>query len=64
MVYKGNTPTPETIDRYTGTFGDDYFAFWFGGVHFIVINSQFYEDDSMAKVIWEFGISIPKVDSA
>lgn len=43
----GNRPTVETIESYRQSFGDDYFSFWFGGVHFIVLNSQFYEDASM-----------------
>eukprot|EP00095_Tigriopus_kingsejongensis_P000977 maker-scaffold39_size501901-snap-gene-1.11 protein:Tk00977 transcript:maker-scaffold39_size501901-snap-gene-1.11-mRNA-1 annotation:"purple acid" len=42
----GNTPTKETMAAYQSNFGDDYFSFWNGGVHFIVLNSQFYEDAS------------------
>jgi len=36
----GNKPTMETIQLYTEEFGDDYLAFWCGGVKFIVVNSQ------------------------
>ena len=49
----GNTPTPESIAGYTSDFGDDYFSFWHGGVHFIVLNSQFYEDSSLTKDLAE-----------
>ncbi|CAL4120857.1 unnamed protein product [Meganyctiphanes norvegica] len=45
----GNTPTEDTIATYRSSFGDDYFSFWCGGVYFIVINSQFYENDSKVK---------------
>jgi len=36
----GNAPTKETIELYTEEFGDDYLAFWAGGVKFLVVNSQ------------------------
>jgi len=36
----GNFPTKETIGLYTKEFGDDYLAFWAGGVKFLVVNSQ------------------------
>ena len=39
----------DTIENYKSTFGDDYFSFWFGGVHFIVLNSQLYEDYSLVE---------------
>lgn len=42
----GNTPTPESIQHYRDTIGDDYFSFWAGGVKCLVLNSQFYEDPS------------------
>lgn len=42
----GNTPTPSTVAKYNKSFGDDYFSFWCGGVFFIILNSQFYEDSS------------------
>ncbi|RWS15909.1 purple acid phosphatase-like protein [Dinothrombium tinctorium] len=49
----GNTPTPETVDLYRQRFGDDYFVFWYDGVMFIVLNSQYYEDRSQTKEIAE-----------
>lgn len=47
----GNTPTPETVQQYRTSFGDDYFSFWCGGVFFIVINSQYYWDRSLVEDI-------------
>ncbi|CAF1337592.1 unnamed protein product [Rotaria sp. Silwood1] len=38
----GNQPTRDSIQRYIDHFGDDYFDFYCGSVHCIVINSQFY----------------------
>ncbi|CAF1010811.1 unnamed protein product [Rotaria sp. Silwood1] len=38
----GNEPTRESIQSYINNFGDDYFDFYCGGIHCIVINSQFY----------------------
>ncbi|KAG7161280.1 Serine/threonine-protein phosphatase CPPED1-like 2 [Homarus americanus] len=49
----GNTPTPATVNRYTSSFGDDYFSFWCGGVFFIVLNTQFYEDASQCPQLAE-----------
>jgi len=34
---------------YRDVFGDDYFSFWVGGVLFLVLNSQFYEDASLVE---------------
>lgn len=42
----GNTPTPATVAGYRSSFGDDFFSFWCGGVFFIVLNTQYYEDAS------------------
>jgi len=36
----GNVPTGRTIKMYSDEFGDDYLAFWAGGVKFLVVNSQ------------------------
>ncbi|KAK7073568.1 Serine/threonine-protein phosphatase cpped1 [Halocaridina rubra] len=47
----GNTPTPSTVAGYKKDFGDDYFSFWCGGVFFIVLNSQFYEDASKTAAL-------------
>ena len=35
------------VFRYKSSFGDDYFSFWVQGCHFLVLNSQFYEDSSL-----------------
>ena len=43
----GNQPTHDTIQQFRDRFGDDYFAFWAGGVRFLVLNSQYYEDPSL-----------------
>ena len=37
------------VNLYTLDFGDDFFSFWHGGVHFIVINSQYYENSSQTQ---------------
>ncbi|XP_023707672.2 serine/threonine-protein phosphatase CPPED1, partial [Cryptotermes secundus] len=42
----GDTPTTETIDLYRSSFGDDFFSFWYGGVRFLALNSQYFEDAS------------------
>lgn len=42
----GNVPNKVTIDRYTSEFGDDYFAFWVGGVRGLVLNSNLLFDPS------------------
>jgi len=41
-----NQPTMETIELYKSSFGDDYFSFWCGGVRFLVLNTQYFEDAS------------------
>ncbi|XP_072043381.1 serine/threonine-protein phosphatase CPPED1-like [Amphiura filiformis] len=43
----GNTPTRDTVQDFRDKFGDDYFSFWAGGVRFLVLNSQYYEDPSL-----------------
>merc|ERR1711973_644051 len=47
----GQKPTEATIASYKKSFGDDYFSFWHGGVHFIVLNSQYYENCSMTQTM-------------
>ncbi|XP_030068680.1 serine/threonine-protein phosphatase CPPED1 isoform X2 [Microcaecilia unicolor] len=49
----GNTPTPETIEAYCRSWGDDYFSFWVGGVLFLVLNSQLYFDSSKCPELKE-----------
>lgn len=43
----GDRPTAETISSYKTNYGDDYYSFWVGGVFFIVLNSQYYQDGSL-----------------
>lgn len=45
----GDSPTPSTVDKYRTSFGDDYFSFFCGGVFFLVVNSQYWEDASQCK---------------
>lgn len=47
----GNRPTPKSIAIYKQNFGDDYFAFWVGGVCNIVLNSSVLKDPSGAPGI-------------
>lgn len=42
----GNSPTPQTIGNYRSDFGDDWFSFVCGDVLFLVLNSQYYEDNT------------------
>mgnify|MGYP002632315883 CR=1 FL=1 len=44
----GNRPTAESIATYQQNFGDDYFAFWVGGVCNVVLNSSVLKDPSGA----------------
>lgn len=47
----GDVPTTKTIDRYRRSFGPDYYSFIVGGVHFIVINSQYYVDSTQCSTL-------------
>ncbi|XP_071832376.1 serine/threonine-protein phosphatase CPPED1-like [Apostichopus japonicus] len=49
----GNKPTPQSIQRFRDTIGDDYFSFWAGGVKCLVLNSQYYEDSSLVTEMSE-----------
>ncbi|XP_014676581.1 PREDICTED: serine/threonine-protein phosphatase CPPED1-like isoform X2 [Priapulus caudatus] len=49
----GNTPTHQSVQNYKATFGDDHFSFWVGGVHCIVLNSQFFKDASQVPDLLE-----------
>lgn len=44
----GNRPTPGSIASYRENFGDDYFAFWVGGVCNVVLNSSVLKDPTGA----------------
>jgi len=64
----GNQPTNQTIQLYKEEFGDDYLAFWCGGVKFLVLNSQIIQGltdtDELAKAheSW-FDEEISKINS-
>ncbi|CAK9300331.1 unnamed protein product [Gordionus sp. m RMFG-2023] len=45
----GNYPTSKDVLDYRRDFGDDYFSFWVDGVKCIVLNSQYYFDDTHVK---------------
>lgn len=47
----GDQPTPETVDEFRRTYGDDYFSFTVSGVLMIVINSQYYESREFVEEI-------------
>ncbi|CAK8695627.1 serine/threonine-protein phosphatase CPPED1-like [Clavelina lepadiformis] len=36
----GQKPTLETMEMYRRDFGDEYYTFWYGGIFYIVINTQ------------------------
>ena len=43
----GNAPTAASIAGYCSKFGDDYFAWWVGGVRCIALNTQLFSDSSL-----------------
>ena len=47
----GNRPTAKSIATYKQNFGDDYFAFWAGGVCNVVLNSSVLKDPSGAPEV-------------
>ena len=49
----GNRPTENSIATYKQNFGDDYFAFWVGGVCNVVLNSSVLKDPSGAPEVLE-----------
>ncbi len=49
----GNTPTPQSLEKYRGDFGADYYSFQHGGSSFIVLNSSVGFDDSQAPGEWD-----------
>lgn len=44
----GNRPTPESIERFTSRFGDDYYAFWCRHSYHICLNTNLHNDPSGA----------------
>ena len=49
----GTTPTRESLQRYRGRFGKDYYSFDHGGSRFIVLNSSVILDPSSVPREWE-----------
>jgi len=49
----GQQPKAADIECYRSRFGDDYFAFWVGGVMYISLNSQYYRDDLQTRSLRE-----------
>ncbi|KAK4313485.1 hypothetical protein Pmani_012242 [Petrolisthes manimaculis] len=47
----GDIPTPSTVASYRASFGDDFFSFWCGGVFFLVVNSQYYQDSTKVEIL-------------
>nr|ACO15321.1 metallophosphoesterase CSTP1 [Caligus clemensi] len=45
----GDAPTPQSLQSYKESFGDDYFSFWVKGVKFLVLNSQLFENTENCK---------------
>lgn len=39
----GDVPTPEAAKIYRTQFGQDYFSFCYGGVQFVILNSQYFK---------------------
>lgn len=49
----GNTPTAQSIQRFTTEFGNDYFAFLFKTTYCICLNTNLYNDNSLAFDLYE-----------
>ena len=49
----GNRPTPESIQRYKDSFGDEYLSFWTNGTYNIVINNVLFVDPSGAQDMFD-----------
>ena len=49
----GSSPTPATLAQYRERFGDDNYAFEYGGASFIVLNSSVGFDDSNMPQEWQ-----------
>lgn len=45
----GDSPTAATVHTYRASFGDDYFSFFCGGVYFLAVNSQYWEDSTQCQ---------------
>ncbi|KAL1463212.1 hypothetical protein WDU94_014987 [Cyamophila willieti] len=49
----GNTPTADSVKKYRDSYGSDYFSFHCGGVHFIILNSQYYKDHTHVPELYD-----------
>jgi len=49
----GNTPSAESLARYRGKFGEDYYSFDHQGSHFVVVNSCLAFDPSDVEDEWD-----------
>lgn len=49
----GNTPTIQSIQRYISEFGDDYYAFLYKTTYCICLNTNLYNDNSLAFELYE-----------
>jgi len=49
----GNTPTHESISRFTNAFGDDYLSFWCNRTYNVVINTNLLSDPSESQDLFD-----------
>mmetsp|Transcript_17681 Transcript_17681/g.49079 ORF Transcript_17681/g.49079 Transcript_17681/m.49079 type:complete len:341 (+) Transcript_17681:506-1528(+) len=49
----GNTPTKDSITRFSNAFGDDYLAFWANGTYNIALNSTLIANHSQAEDLYQ-----------
>jgi hypothetical protein len=47
----GNRPSAEAIDNFKSKFGDDYFSFWCKGCLCLCLNTNLYNDSSLAPLL-------------
>ena len=53
----GNRPTKASIDRWTSSFGDDFFAFWVNGTYNIALNNCLFSDPTGAPDLYQEQLS-------
>jgi len=49
----GNKPSPESIQRFTDAFGDDYLGFWVNGTYNICLNTALFSNPSAAMQLYQ-----------
>lgn len=49
----GNRPTPTSVAQYQRDFGNDHFVFWVHNTKCLVLNSQYWKDDTDVKQLRE-----------